>query len=90
MTNDEKIAIALKSDYLSELSVYEMLPNSRIRSGFDRRMKKIILTEKALEYQEQVKDGLMELEEDLVKGIPEEKLEIFLEVINRMINNLSD
>ena len=33
MTNDEKIAIALKSDYLSELSVYEMLPNSRIRSG---------------------------------------------------------
>ena len=24
MTNDEKIAIALKSDYLSELSVYEM------------------------------------------------------------------
>ena len=56
----------------------------------DRRMKKIILTEKALEYQEQVKDGLMELEEYLVKGIPEEKLEIFLEVINRMINNLSD
>lgn len=42
MTNDEKIAIALKSDYLSELSVYEMLPNSRIRSGFDRRMKKMI------------------------------------------------
>ena len=32
----------LKSDYLSELSVYEMLPNSRIRSGFDRRMKKMI------------------------------------------------
>ena len=42
MTNDEKIAIALKSDYLSELSVFEMLPNSRIRSGFDRRMKKMI------------------------------------------------
>ena len=32
----------------------------------------------------------MELEEDLVKGIPEEKLEVFLEVISRMINNLSD
>ena len=44
MTNDEKIAIALKSDYLSELSVFEMLPNSRMRSGFDRRMKKIILS----------------------------------------------
>lgn len=42
MTNDEKIAIALKSDYLSELSVFEMLPNSRMRSGFDRRMKKMI------------------------------------------------
>lgn len=42
MTNDEKIAIALKSDYLSELSVFETLPNSRIRPGFDRRMKKMI------------------------------------------------
>ncbi len=42
MTNDEKIAIALKSDYLSELSVFETLPNSRISPGFDRRMKKMI------------------------------------------------
>ena len=42
MTNDEKIAIALKSDYLSELSVYEMLPKTRIRSGIDSRMKKKI------------------------------------------------
>lgn len=56
----------------------------------DRRMKKIILTEKALEYQEQVKAGLMELEEDLVRGIPEQQMAVFFEVISRMINNLSD
>lgn len=38
MTNDEMIAMALKSDYLSELSVFESLPNIRIRHGFDRKM----------------------------------------------------
>lgn len=56
----------------------------------DRRMKKIIPTEKALEYQEQVKSSLMELEGDLVKGISKEQMEIFFEVINRMLKNLSD
>lgn len=44
MTNDEMIAMALKSDYLSELSVFESLPNSRIRHGFDRKMRKMIKT----------------------------------------------
>ncbi len=42
MTNNEKIAMALKSDYLSELSVFEALPDSRLRLGFDRQMKKMI------------------------------------------------
>lgn len=42
MTNDEMIAMALKSDYLSELSVFESLPNIRIRHGFDRKMRKMI------------------------------------------------
>ena len=42
MTNDEMIAMALKSDYLSELSVFESLPNIRIRHGFDQKMRKMI------------------------------------------------
>lgn len=58
--------------------------------GSDRRMKKIIPTEKALEYQEQVKSALMELEGDLAAGIPDEQMEVFFEVIIRMIDNLSD
>lgn len=42
MTNDEKIAAALKSDYLSELSVFEALPDYKISHSFDRRMQKLI------------------------------------------------
>lgn len=40
MTNDEKIAAALKSDYLSELSVFEALPDCKISHSFERRMQK--------------------------------------------------
>ena len=42
MTNDEMIAAALKSDYLSELSVFEALPDYKISHSFDRRMQKLI------------------------------------------------
>lgn len=42
MTNDEKIAAALKSDYLSELSVFEALPDCKISHSFERRMQKLI------------------------------------------------
>lgn len=42
MTNDEKIAAALKSDYLSELSVFEALPDCKISHCFERRMQKLI------------------------------------------------
>lgn len=42
MTNNEMIAAALKSDYLSELSVFEALPDYKISHSFDRRMQKLI------------------------------------------------
>lgn len=57
---------------------------------YDNRLKKIILTDKALQYQEQVVADLTELEETLTKDIPEEKMTIFFEVMRKMMDNLSE
>ena len=42
MTNKEILSAALKSDYLSELSVFEALPDYRMSRNFDRKMHKLI------------------------------------------------
>lgn len=57
---------------------------------YDNRLKKIVLTEKALTYQRQVVDDLTRLEEELTRGIPEEHLEIFFGVMAKMMDNLSE
>lgn len=59
-------------------------------ADYDNRLKKIELTDKALIYKKQVVEDLTELEEKLTKGIPEEKLDVFFEVIEKMMDNLSD
>lgn len=57
---------------------------------YDNRLKRIVLTDKALVYKDQVVEELTALEETLVRGIPEEKLEVFFEVIEKMMDNLSE
>ena len=57
---------------------------------YDNRLKRIAVTEKALVYKEQVIDELTALEETLIKDIPQEKLRIFFEVIEKMMDNLSE
>lgn len=58
--------------------------------SYDNRLKKIVLTDKALIYKKQVVNDLTELEETLIKGISEEKMKIFFEVIEKMMDNLSE
>lgn len=58
--------------------------------SYDNRLKKIVLTDKALMYQHQVVDDLTTLEETLIKGIPKAELEVFFEVIKKMMDNLSE
>lgn len=58
--------------------------------AYDNRLKKIVVTDKALRYQRQVVEDLTSLEEALVKGISEADLEIFFHVIEKMIDNLSE
>ena len=57
---------------------------------YDSRLKKIVLTDKALTFQRQVVEDLSSLEETLISGIPEEKLAVFFEVIEKMMDNLSE
>lgn len=57
--------------------------------SYDNRLKKITLTDKALLHKNQVITDITELEKELIKDIPEEKLEIFFEVIEKMIDNIS-
>lgn len=61
----------------------------RVPDERDSRMKRITLTDKALTYRSQVVRDLTDLEQTLVAGIPEDDLETFFRVIERMMENLS-
>ena len=62
----------------------------RESESYDNRLKKIVLTEKALKYKGQVVDDLTRLEETLVQGISQEELNMFFHVIRKMTDNLSE
>ena len=57
---------------------------------YDNRLKKIILTPKALAYREQVVRDVTEIEDALTKGIDPSQLEIFFAVLEKMMDNLSE
>ena len=57
---------------------------------YDKRLKKIILTEKAISYKEQVIKDLTDLEEKITKDIPKEDLETCFNVLEKMLDNLSE
>ena len=57
---------------------------------YDNRLKRIVLTEKALQYRQQVVEDLTDLEETPTRGISEEDLDIFFGVIEKMMDNLAD
>lgn len=62
----------------------------RVPVSYDNRLKKIVLTDKALMYKQQVVDDLSALEETLIRGISEEELKVFFKVIEKMMDNLSE
>ena len=55
----------------------------------DARMKKIIVSEKALRYKEIVIADITKLEDDLTKNISKKDLDIFFDVIEKMLKNIS-
>lgn len=56
---------------------------------YDRRLKKITVTEKALGYREQVVRDLADMEEELLRGVSREDLNVFFKVVEQMLDNLS-
>lgn len=61
----------------------------REATEYDARLKKIIVSEKALDYKDQVMEDLRLLEEDLTRGIDPADLDVFFSVIEKMIDNIS-
>lgn len=62
----------------------------RESTSYDSRLKQIVLTPKALTYRQQVVDDLTGLEEMLTRDIPEEDLQVFFRVIEKMMDNLAE
>ena len=59
-------------------------------ASYDNRLKRIVVTEKALQYRQQVVEDLTALEETLTRGISETDLQIFFQVIEKMMDNLAE
>ena len=56
---------------------------------YDARLKRIVVTEKGLQYQGMIRESLEEMERRLTEGITEDDLATFFRVISRMIRNMS-
>jgi DNA-binding MarR family transcriptional regulator len=55
----------------------------------DGRLKRILVSEKALQYKDVVITDLINLEEELTKEIPQEEMDIFFRIIEKMMENVS-
>lgn len=56
----------------------------------DARRKRIIVTEKALSYKDDVMADITQLEADLTRGIPPEDMATFFRVIKKMLENMAE
>lgn len=61
---------------------------TRVPVAFDGRYKKILLTEKAMQYKDDVVKGLNALETHLIGNIPKEDLEKWVQITMQLIENL--
>lgn len=60
----------------------------RVSVSYDKRLKKIVLTEKALGMQDRLEPIFASLEDVIIKDISEEELQIFFSVLEKINNNL--
>ena len=88
---DIEFKLGLRSSTATEILKKMENNNLIIRktSITDARLKKIIVTEKALKYKEIVRNDLKNFENKLKTGLSDEEIDLFLKVIEKMINNLS-
>lgn len=55
----------------------------------DARMKRIVVSEKALQYKDMVIADITALEDELTRDIPKKELDVFFRVIEKMLDNIS-
>lgn len=54
------------------------------------RVKQVVLTEKAREYHRNMEQGRLELEEQVTRGLSEEEIELFRQVVQKMQSNVAE
>ncbi len=62
----------------------------RVGVEYDARLKKIVLTDKAMELKQKLCENIAETEIRLTSGISQKELDSFLSTIGKMIGNLDD
>ena len=62
----------------------------RVGVPYDARLKKLVLTEKALEIVAAHEEDSAEVDARMVRGIPDEELEKFFSVLDKIIDNLKE
>lgn len=63
---------------------------NRIGVDYDARLKKIVLTEKAIEIQKTLDEKFEQLERNLSKDISNEELETFFGVLSKITDNIGE
>ena len=63
---------------------------SRVPVDYDARLKKIVLTEKSLKFNQELSRKMNELDKILIKGLSESEVETFLKLFDKIIDNLNE
>lgn len=75
------------SEMLTLMSKRKLI--KRVPVDYDGRLKKIVLTQKSLEIHEWINQTMIQLHEKLTNGLSSEEIEIFMDITEKMIRNLS-
>lgn len=75
------------SEMLTLMSKRKLI--KRVPVDYDGRLKKIVLTQKNLEIHEWINQTMIQLHEKLTNGLSSEEIEIFMDITDKMIRNLS-
>lgn len=62
----------------------------RIANERDARLKRLVLTEKAIVREQKIRKIVMELEEGMVRGFTEEEISTYCRLTDRVLQNLDD
>lgn len=55
----------------------------------DARLKRIVVTERAMQYRDDIRADILQLEAELTRGIPQEDMAAFFRAIEKMLENMS-